>query len=286
MTIIQQKPNIHKGIDQKKRAALAYAKLLNWSVFPVHSIENGKCTCGSINCAIGKHPRTSNGVHAATTDLEQIEAWWDRWPNSNIGIATGKVSGFFVLDVDVGEINGKDTLDDLVSKHGPLPETVQSITGSLGLHYFYKYQEGIGNKTNLFPSCDIRGDGGYIIASPSVHISGRNYEFELMSRPVENEIAEAPQWILDAIIQPREEKPKPKPSTYWQKMMNGIEEGGRNSAAASLAGHLFRRYVDPLLVVEIVKAWNFKNNPPMEERELETILDSVAKIELRRREGV
>ena len=82
-------------------AALDYA-LKGWPVFPLHSIgPDGICTCGQPDCGSpGKHPRTSKGFHDATTDPEQIRAWWKTWPAANVGIRTGAESGVFALDVD------------------------------------------------------------------------------------------------------------------------------------------------------------------------------------------
>ena len=63
-----------------------------WSVHPVFEIEDDHCACalGKECSRPGKHPRTRNGVHDVTSDLEQIRAWWGRWPNANIGVATGR----------------------------------------------------------------------------------------------------------------------------------------------------------------------------------------------------
>ena len=84
-----------------REAALKYAAN-GWSVFPVHGMRNGRCTCGKLDCQNpGKHPAVPNGFHAATTDRSQIERWWEQDPELNIGIATGRVSGIFVVDLDI-----------------------------------------------------------------------------------------------------------------------------------------------------------------------------------------
>ncbi len=82
-------------------AALAYA-LRGWAVFPLHSIIDGKCSCGKACGSHGKHPRTPNGLKDATVIEETISRWWQRWPGANIGLLTGARSGFWVLDVDAG----------------------------------------------------------------------------------------------------------------------------------------------------------------------------------------
>src|SRR4029077_2945703 len=100
-------------------AALEYAKE-GWPVLPLR----------------GKVPRTKHGVKDATRDAAQIIAWWTRWPDANIGLATGQASGYLVLDVDIK--NGKrgdESLRKLESEHGPLPKTRHSVTASGGSHY-------------------------------------------------------------------------------------------------------------------------------------------------------
>jgi hypothetical protein len=95
--VVTNKPITEPGMDSlqtRLEFTLRYASL-GWPVFPVHSIENGVCTCRKgRNCGSpGKHPRTKKGFKAVTTDKTKIHRWWKDHPESNIGIATGKVSG-------------------------------------------------------------------------------------------------------------------------------------------------------------------------------------------------
>jgi len=183
-----------KHKSKNERAASCYALQLRWPVLPLHTIIDGKCTCKNGNCpSPGKHPSTRNGVKDASIDPLEIRSWWQMWPNANIGIATGDVSGFFVLDVDPKHY-GEESLTELEEKHGKLPDTVEAITGSRGRHILFVYPNNmhISNKVDIYPGLDIRGDRGYIVVAPSVHISGRMYEWELSSRPDKIAIAEAP----------------------------------------------------------------------------------------------
>ena len=108
-------------------AALAYAGR-RWPVFPVHSIRDGRCTCGCADCdSPGKHPRTAHGHTEGTTSEEQIRAWWGQWPDANVGIVTGEASGLVVLDVDLP--GGDVSLEALEDTHGALPETLEATTG-------------------------------------------------------------------------------------------------------------------------------------------------------------
>ena len=79
--------------------ALFYAEEWGWSVFPVHTILEGQCSCGTPDCKnAGKHPRTAHGFTDASTAGTKIRGWWQKWPKSNIGTPLG--NGLFVLDVD------------------------------------------------------------------------------------------------------------------------------------------------------------------------------------------
>ena len=139
----------------------------------------------------GKRPITKNGCKAATTNKEQIAEWWSRYPNSNIGIATGRPSGgLVVIDLDEDEEkdkHGYEVLKEWQRSHEDLPETWQSITGRGGYHLFFKDTAHNQNRVNLYDGIDIRGDGGYIVAPPSVHENGRRYEWEIA--PEDQEIA-------------------------------------------------------------------------------------------------
>jgi predicted P-loop ATPase len=190
--------------------ALALAKR-GWRVFPLHSIQpgsGGRCTCGSVDCAggrgnPGKHPRTRHGLHDATTDADAITAWYRAQPDSNIGLVTG--SGLAVIDVDPRH-GGDASWLDLCVRH-PHLETLTARTGGGGLHVFLETPAGvrIKSRTNMLPGVDVRGDGGYVVAAPSIHVSGRRYEWDDESTP----IAACPPWMLELLTSARRQGPKP-----------------------------------------------------------------------------
>ena len=150
-----------------KEAALFYAQQ-GLAVFPLKPRS--------------KQPATNTGFKAATTDPDRIAEWWDQHPDSNVGIATGKVSGgLVVIDLDIDEDKGKngyEVLKDWQREHGALQETAMVITGRGGYHYYYRDSGTWRNRTGLYEGVDIRGDGGYVVAPPSVHENGRRYEWE------------------------------------------------------------------------------------------------------------
>src|SRR3954451_13083537 len=117
-------------------AALAFAAR-DWPVFPLKPGEKVPL----IAKAAG-----GNGCHDATTDLEQVQAWWTRWPGANIGLACGVA--FWVLDFDPDK-GGSETMARLRDEVGPLPGTVFSRTGSGGHHCLFRADRRITNATGI-----------------------------------------------------------------------------------------------------------------------------------------
>ena len=197
-------------MNNLKNKALAYAQILGWAVFPCHSIVDSKCTCGSVDCkSQGKHPLTINGVKDATTSPQQIIDWWDKYPYANIAVATGKISGIVVIDVDINhDLNkfGDVTLAEIAKdrKKGKLCDDVHALTGGGGLHLVFAYPQGIdkipSRTGNVGAGIDTRADSGYIICEPSIHISGNTYEWEASSDPFDGiELPQMPTWLIEQV---------------------------------------------------------------------------------------
>lgn len=122
-----------------------------------------------------KLPATSRGLHDATTDGSTIDQWWARRRSTNVGIRTGAVSGLVVLDVDVPA--GFASLAELEEAHGALPIGPRVRTPRGGLHLYFAHPGGrIPNSAGkLGRGLDVRGDGGYVVAPPSVLSGGGSY---------------------------------------------------------------------------------------------------------------
>lgn len=194
-------------------AAIYYSQM-GFAVLPLHYIEDGKCSCGNKSCkSPGKHPMTTNGLKDATKDSKKVASWWHDSPSANIGIRTGKISGIFVLDLDIKEDkNGVDSLSKLGKKYNnsdKFPDTLRQKTGSGGYHLIYKYpyNKNISNlSTGLvlegveYPGIDIRGENGYIVASPSNHKSGGSYKL------YDADIADCPTWLLKVLTNRNKDK--------------------------------------------------------------------------------
>jgi putative DNA primase/helicase len=191
--------------------ALHYARA-GYPVILLHNLEekNGvlQCSCSNgTECPYpGKHPRTWKGSNDATTDEQQILDWWEKYPNSNIGLLAGKEVGFFVLDIDIRTepiaYNGEFTLEEMQEQYkallggdySPLPETLTAISGSGSRHLYLKYNLDliIKNSTSkIGEGLDIKSDGNYIVAPPSNHKSTNKYRWF----GVNTQIEDAPDWL-------------------------------------------------------------------------------------------
>ena len=165
-----------------RSAAQAYAAA-GVPVLPLHTpTATGGCSCRRPGCdRPGKHPRwhprlITAGLHQASTDPGLVDAWWSVWPEANIGLRTGVVVD--VCDVDSGP--GLRAVRDLLGD--PAPELPAVRTGSGGWH-LYVAPTGYGNRVAVLPGVDWRGAGGYVVAPPSRHASGRPYQWVRPLRP-------------------------------------------------------------------------------------------------------
>jgi Bifunctional DNA primase/polymerase, N-terminal/MarR family len=210
----------------------------------------------------GKVPRNNNGLTGASTDAEVVREWWTRWPDANIGIRTGAESGLLVLDVDV-QHGGSGTLKELEARHGKLPETAQVLTGGGGRHYLFSHpgREVRNSAGKLGHGLDVRGDGGYIVAPPSVHESGRAYKW---LRALERGRSDPPAWLLDEFD---EQRRNGSPA----KLGELIPEGMRREAMLSVAGKLKRAGLTGNEILPTLQELNKRCRPPLEERELESV---------------
>lgn len=256
------------------RAALAYQKL-GFEVVPLHNIQNGACTCKlGKNCSSpGKHPRTQNGLKDASRDITIINDWFQKYPNSNLALTTGRNNGFIVIDVDINKNIGKygnESLDDLETRLGKLPDTVEQITGSGGRHLLFKAPDfAISNRTGIEPWIDIKGENGYIVVSPSIHICGNTYEWEASSRIGEIEIATLPDNWLKFIIGEKKKDNKEISISGEQ-----FPDGKRNTSLFKIACSLISKgYLHDEIKALLIEANLKRCVPPLNENEIDIILN-------------
>ena len=228
-----------------------------------------------------KRPATANGLKDATTDLDMIRQWWRQEPQFNLAIATGAVSGIFVVDVD--GLDAEVELRKLEAEQGGLPGTIEAITAR-GRHVYFRSPEmPVRNSAGkIAPGIDVRGDGGYVLAPPSIHPTGRRYEWSV---DCASALADAPAWRLDKVSPPAKGAALPLPPEAWRELVaKDAAEGTRDCTIAKLAGHLLRRRIDPFVALELLQTWNVTRCvPPLPAADIERIVASVAGRELRRR---
>lgn len=245
-------------------------------VFPCHTIEDGACTCRNPSCSSpGKHPIGSivpHGVSDATGDRDVIAEWWALFPDANIGVATGERSGLTVVDIDPGK-GGEESWHNLVETHGDVPDTWWVITGSGGLHIYFR-DAGLRNSASLVgPGIDVRGDGGYVVAPPSLHACGGTYEWgEALGPGAIAEPADMPAWLVSQAYGGRRSAGKASGNPLPER----ITEGARNHWMASAAGVMRRKGFTLRAVEAALKIENrTRCQPPLDDREIERIAQSI-----------
>ena len=242
-------------------AAARYATR-GWAVFPVRA---------------NKAPATPHGFKDATTDPGAVRSLFEAYPGSGVGIATGATSGLLVLDVDP-DAGGDHALVDLEREHERLPDTVEVLTGGGGRHLYFVHPGGEirSSAGKLGPGLDVRADGGYVVAPPSAHPSGRRYEFEVSHHPDDVAPAAAPTWLLALLTS----RARPRPEKLATHVDGVIPSGRRNSTLASLAGSMRRRGMTAPEILAGLEAVNRDRcQPPLGTLEVESIAASVSRFE-------
>ena len=281
-------------------AALSYAEQ-GVPVYPVYGVQDGRCQCGDPDCKHpGKHPLgrlAPRGMLDATTDLDRSRAWWAQAPNANIGTPTGEVCKRLIIDIDERS-GGWETIDLLQEQHGQLPPTITTLTGGGGMHLHYAFPKGadIRSKAGLIgPGVDIRANGGSVILPPSVHASGKRYEWAHIVTDVSEAApvspGRAPIWLLTLTQSPAQSFPRIVPPDDLHRGMGTgndpfpvrdtggvIVSGQRNSELASKAGAMRRAgFTQDEILVALLKLNADRCNPALPEREVATIARSIAR---------
>jgi len=234
-----------------------------------------------------KQPLINDNIVRATTDPNIISGWWAS-RSLNIAIATGAGSGIWVLDIDGDE--GEQTLRNLETEYGSLPPTVEAITGA-GRHLYWRWPSSIEIRNTQcrddLPGLDVRGEGGYVLAPPSRHPSGRTYVWSVDSA---SDFEDAPDWLI-GLVTGKSVNPGVSialtSQEAWRTFICAVVEGSRRSSAlARLSGLLLRRYIDPLVALELVQLFNTQRCvPPLDADEVVAIVADICRREMQRREA-
>lgn len=263
-----------------QEAALRYAAA-GIPVMPLHWLkQDGTCSCrlGDMCQAKGKHPRIKNWCEEATTDPAKIKEWWDKTPSANIGIPMGERSGLVALDVDTRH-HGEESLAILMDENDILPTTITATTGGGGKHYVFKYTEELAlkNVVGFREGLDVRTQGGMIVAEPSLHHSGRTYQWDEGKSPFDIAAADMPAWLV-AEIRKVGTKITTKKKAADNAPRKKIAEGGRNNHLTSLAGALRRKGLGEDAIVATLRAENADRlDPPLDDETVVAIAKSITR---------
>ena len=247
------------GENKLLESALKYATKYGWAVFP----------CSQKT----KKPLTPHGCKDAKKTAGPIKAWWKKYPDASIGVATGSISNLMVIDLDVDEEKGLDGVHEMTlweREHGDLPETARVITGRGGVHLYYSY-DGImqNNRAGILEGIDVRGEGGYVIAAPSIHPNGTLYEWEFS--PEEVEIAKPDETVKKFLATGAETKD----AKEHFKLPDVIPSGSRNETMHKMACSLQAQGVSDDGIMAAVREENrTRCDPPLSDDEIETIVKS------------
>ena len=240
-----------------ENAAIWLARNFGWHVFAVGSNKR-------------PFPR-SHGFQDASNDPVRIAEMFNRHPGANIGVATGKISGFFAVDIDVKEV-GWSGLETFETRHGAMPATLTANTPSGGQHRLFNYPPivTVGCSTDLYGlKIDIRGDGGYIVVAPSTLASGRGYEWAN-----DLAVADAPHQLLNAITNARA-KAKPNLTLVHSADRVGVSEGSRNDTLFRFACGLRAQGMGEDEILSAALAENAANySPPLDDGEVRLAVHS------------
>jgi putative DNA primase/helicase len=263
----------------KLSCALYYAKR-GWPVIPLFEIADGCCTCSAgkeCGRSSGKHPRTQHGLNDATTDPDQIRAWWGKWPNANVGVRTGRISGILVIDADPR--NGANETSKVVRKElGPLPRSPKASSGGGGRHYVFQYPGFEVRSDNqgklLGPGLDVLSDGHHFVAPESNHLSGNTYRWVKGHSPDDIPPAALPETWLECLRR----RPSPPVRKVRGDGATDVLEGQRNTHLTRLAGRLWRGGISVDGLLAALLAENERRcKPSLDQSEVERIANSIAK---------
>ena len=220
-----------------------------------------------------------------------IRAWFKKWKDAGVGIITGKASGVYTLDFD-----SPDAIGAFESNICDLPETIRMSTGrDGGFQLFLRYPNDyeIRNAAGILKDLDIRAEGGLTIIPPSVHKSGRKYQWGKVDPLTDglDDLLGTPEELIDFLkghdSSPIRSKSKPtkakqngtsnnKPGWVSEVLM-GVSQGSRNQTCAKLAGYYIRIFEgDAQQALSVLEGWNARNTPPLPQSEIEKTLASIS----------
>lgn len=196
---------------------------------------------------------------------EELMKFWTETPDANVGIVCGR--GMFVLDIDGAE--GWRAL----AENGISFDSTAFVTTGKGQHFYFS--GNVPGQIGVLPKVDVRSDGGYVVAPPSVHVSGRRYEWfgeALTAFP------EAPAALLELLTRPtKPSTPLPADAGWVGKALLGADEGERDNACTRLAGYFIGKGVPVEAVEVLLSDWADRCTPAFPSDQVHKCIESIAK---------
>ena len=264
-------------------AAIFYLEKMNFSVIPVG--QNKKALVKWVDYQTRKPTK------------DEINEWWTKWPEANIGIVTGEVSGVDVVDCD--SLNGKNTLNEF------LPDTFTTPVSKTpkGWHFFFKTRPGLSNGVRIIRDCDLRTTGGYVIAPPSKNGSGVGYEWLPDLKIKDVAFSDMPDMLFDILQQGSScQGELSSEHIYNTNILKGgvvgggtvrddilacnkavtksnncnisFEKGGRDNTLFHLANHLVKSEMPLINIEQYLVFFGRHCNPPFPESEIKLKIKS------------
>ena len=201
-----------------------------------------------------------------------VMTWWSENPDDNIAIATGKLSGISVLDID-----GPDGVAAL-KEAGVSPPTTYTVKTPKGWHLYYAYTEALSQTQGILDHIDIRNDGGYVVAPPSI-VDGKPYVLKQDHAYAEWEVVPEALWLRRNGPSPDAPLTTDQPRWVAAALLNGVEQPGRNQMATRLAGYFRSMNLPQDVALASLKQFADACKPPLGYDELRTTLASVWRYE-------
>ncbi len=254
-----------------KQFAVLYRERLNWSIIPLH-------------------PETKKPIfkwkpyQTELPTIKQITEWWEQFPDANLGVITGKISGVVVFDCD-----SKKALD-YVEERGLVETACVQSSKPYKRHFYFKYPnfkkgelQNLDGRFYYGIEMDVKGNGGLAVLPPSIHEKyGTQYKW--LKSPFETEIADMDIWQLEFCMEAKKRRSKRMARKYYPKYapnpdwvdyaLNGVSEGERDNVAFRLAKFYARRGFTTYQAEDALIKWNYKNNPPLKHTEIKKCVRS------------
>ncbi len=198
-----------------------------------------------------------------------VESWWRRCPDANVGILTGVASQLAVLDLD-----GPEAIERAAAQG--VPDSAPRVQTARGVHVYCAIAAPV-RTTTVTPGIELRADGAYAVSPPSVHPTGIRYAWLLP--PGDRPLPPLPTWASVAVAQPAHDR-----GIGWAaRVLRGVVEGRRTVTCVRLAGYFLAKGLPVNVVEGILQSWNHRNHPPLPESEVVRTIAGVARLDHERR---